>query len=163
MVAKIIDRYVAEVMRYIPPMERLKAERDLKEVIYEMLEDYMEGERPVGRDARAVIRDLGPAYYVASEYNQRKRKARRRRRIAAGRALDRLVHVIFALSMTCVVLGAAALALGITDNMIAIFTGAMLAIGLVIIGMFRPLPSEDRRPRRKRQPSAGTDRHYRNL
>ena len=39
MVAKIIDRYVAEVMRYIPPMERLKAERDLKEVIYEMLED----------------------------------------------------------------------------------------------------------------------------
>ena len=75
MVERIIDRYVADVMRYIPPLERLKAERDLKEVIYEMLEDYMEGERPVGRDARAVIRDLGPAYYVASEYNQRKRKA----------------------------------------------------------------------------------------
>ena len=157
MVAKIIDRYVAEVMRYIPPMERLKAERDLKEVIYEMLEDYMEGERPVGRDARAVIRALGPAYYVASEYNQRKRKARRRRRLAAGRALDRLIHVILALSMICVILGAAALALGITDNMIVIFTGAMPAIALVIIGMFRPLPPQDRRRRRKRQAAAGKD------
>ena len=157
MVERIIDRYVADVMRYIPPLERLKAERDLKEVIYEMLEDYMEGERPVGRDARAVIRALGPAYYVASEYNQRKRKARRRRKIAAGRALDRLVHVILALSMICVTLGAAALALGITDNMIAIFTGAMPAIGLAIIGMFRPLPPQDRRRRRKRQAAAGKD------
>ena len=157
MVERIIDRYVADVMRYIPPLERLKAERDLKEVIYEMLDDYMEGERPVGRDARAVIRDLGPAYYVASEYNQRKRKARRRRRIVTVRAFDRLVHVILALAMTCVLLGAAALALGITDNMIAIFTGAMLAIGLVIIGMFRPLPSQDRRPRRKRRTASGKD------
>ena len=153
MVERIIDRYVADVMRYIPPLERLKAERDLKEVIYEMLEDYMEGER----DARAVIRDLGPAYYVASEYNQRKRKARRRRRIVTVRAFDRLVHVILALAMTCVLLGAAALALGITDNMIAIFTGAILAIGLVIIGMFRPLPSQDRRPRRKRRTASGKD------
>ena len=117
----------------------------------------MEGERPVGRDARAVIRDLGPAYYVASEYNQRKRKARRRRRIVTVRAFDRLVHVILALAMTCVLLGAAALALGITDNMIAIFTGAILAIGLVIIGMFRPLPSQDRRPRRKRRTASGKD------
>jgi hypothetical protein len=156
-VERIIDRYVADVMRYIPPLERLKAERDLKEVIYEMLEDYMEGERPVGRDARAVIRALGPAYYVASEYNQRKRKARRRRRLAAGRALDRLIHVILALSMICVILGAAALALGITDNMIVIFTGAMPAIALVIIGMFRPLPSQDRRRRRKRQAAAGKE------
>jgi hypothetical protein len=156
-VERIIDRYVADVMRYIPPLERLKAERDLKEVIYEMLEDYMEGERPVGRDARAVIRALGPAYYVASEYNQRKRKARRRRRLAAGRALDRLIHVILALSMICVILGAAALALGITDNMIVIFTGAMPAIALVIIGMFRPLPPQDRRRRRKRQAAAGKD------
>ena len=117
----------------------------------------MEGERPVGRDARAVIRALGPAYYVASEYNQRKRKARRRRRLAAGRALDRLIHVILALSMTCVILGAAALALGITDNMIVIFTGAMPAIALVIIGMFRPLPPQDRRRRRKHQAAAGKD------
>ena len=159
MVERIIDRYVADVMRYIPPFERFKAERDLKEVIYEMLEDYTEGERPVGRDARAVIRALGPAYYVASEYNHRKKKARRRRRVAAGRALDRLVHVILALSMTCVVLGAAALALGITDNMIAIFTGAMPAIGLVIIGMFRPLPSQEGRPHRKRRTGAGKDAH----
>ncbi len=159
MVERIIDRYVADVMRYIPPLERIKAERDLKEVIYEMLEDYMDGERPVGRDARAVIRDLGPAYYVASEYNQRKRKARRRRRLAAGRALDRLVHVILALSMICVVLGVAALALGITDNMIVIFTGAMPAIALVIIGMFRPLPPQDRRRQRKRQAAAGNGTH----
>ncbi len=159
MVERIIDRYVADVMRYIPPLERFKAERDLKEVIYEMLDDYMEGERPVGRDARAVIRALGPAYYVASEYNQRKRKAKRRRRIAAGRALDRLIHVILALSMTCVILGAAALAFGITDNMIVIFTGAMPAFGLVIIGMFRPLPPQDRRQRRKRRTAAGKDAH----
>ena len=65
--------------------------------------------------------------------------------------------MILALSMTCVVLGVAALALGITDNMIAIFAGAMLAIGLVIIGMFKPLPSQDRRPRRKRRTVSGKD------
>lgn len=150
MVEKIIDQYVAEVMRYIPPLERRKAEKDLKEVIYEMLDDYMEGERPVARDARAVIRELGPAYYVASEYNHRKKKARRRRKMIAGRAFDRLVQIIFALSMTCVVLGVAALAFGLTDNMIAIFTGAILAIGLVIISMFRPLPDPERKIHKKR-------------
>lgn len=150
MVERIIDHYVAEVMRYIPPMERFKAERDLKEVIYEMLDDYMEGERPVGRDARAVIRELGPAYYVASEYNQRKRKARHRRKIVMRWAFERLVQIMFALSMFFVVIGVAALALGLTDNMIAIFAGAILAIGLVIIGMFRPLPDPDRKARRKR-------------
>lgn len=149
MVERIIDRYVADVMRYIPPLERKKAERDLKEVIYEMLEDYMEGERPVGRDARAVIRELGPAYYVASEYNTRKRKARHKRKVVARRVFDKLVQVIFALSMFCVILGVAALALGITDNMIAIFTGAILAIGLVIISMFRPLPDPEKKRRRK--------------
>jgi hypothetical protein len=58
-----------------------------------------------------------------------------------------------------VVLGVAALALGITDNMIVIFTGAMPAIALVIIGMFRPLPPQDRRRQRKRQAAAGNGTH----
>ena len=86
---------------------------------------------------------------MASEYNTRKKKARHKRKVVARRVFDKLVQVIFALSMFCVILGVAALALGITDNMIAIFTGAILAIGLVIISMFRPLPDPEKKRRRK--------------
>lgn len=158
-VERIIDRYVADVMRYIPPLERIKAERDLKEVIYEMLDDYMEGQRPVGRDARAVIRDLGPAYYVASEYNQRKRKARRRRKAIAGRAMEKLIHAVLALSMICMILGVAALALGITDNVIVLFIGVVPAIALAMISMFTPLPSQNRRQRSRRRAVAEKKTH----
>ena len=68
MVTRIVNRYVEQVVDLLPFWEKSHARKALKDVIFEMLEDYCEGERPVGRDARAVLSVLGSPEELANQY-----------------------------------------------------------------------------------------------
>lgn len=64
----MIKRYVKEVLKYLPIRDRRQARRIILDTIYERLEDYTDGLRPIKKDVKAVLRELGSPAKVAYAY-----------------------------------------------------------------------------------------------
>lgn len=65
---RMIKRYVKEVLKYLPIRDRRQARRIILDTIYERLEDYTDGLRPIKKDVKAVLRELGSPAKVAYAY-----------------------------------------------------------------------------------------------
>ena len=123
MVRKIIDQYVDDVVRQLPVSRRKQAEKKLRGAIYEMLAEYTDGEKPVSRDARAVLRELGSPDEVAdSYYRQRKRPKGNRGKITAE-TVARFTRLLMILSAVFVSIGILLIVTRITSNTALVFAG----------------------------------------
>lgn len=65
---RMIKRYVKEVLKYLPIRDRRQARTIITATIYERLEDYTDGLRPMKKDVKAVLRELGSPAKVAYAY-----------------------------------------------------------------------------------------------
>ena len=139
MVRKIIDQYVDDVVRQLPVGKRKQAEKKLRGAIYEMLTEYTDGEKPVSRDARAVLRELGSPDEVAdSYYRQRKRSGGKHRRIPAGAAV-KLIKILMIISVVLVTFGTLLIVTGVTSNTAFVFSGAVIALFVMAVRMSIPV------------------------
>ena len=138
-VRKIIDQYVDDVVRQLPVSRRKQAAKKLRGAIYEMLAEYTDGEKPVSRDARAILRELGSPDEVAdSYYRQRKRTGGKHRRIPDGAAVS-LIRFMMILSAVLVIFGTFLIVTGVTSNTALVFTGAVIALLVMVVRMSIPV------------------------
>ncbi len=88
------------------------ARRKLKNLIYQMLEDYTEGDKPTRQDLWAVLEGLGTPSEVGRQifnhyYLERKEFLRKAKRLAALAS-----RVLYGISLALVILGIGLLAFG---------------------------------------------------
>ena len=138
-VRKIIDQYVDDVVRQLPVSRRKQAEKKLRGAIYEMLAEYTDGEKPVSRDARAVLRELGSPDEVAdSYYRQRKRPKGNRGKITAE-TVARFTRLLMILSAVFVSIGILLIVTRITSNTALVFAGTIMGLLVMVIRMSMPV------------------------
>lgn len=65
---RMIKRYVNEVLKYLPIRDRRQARAIITATIYERLEEYTDGLRPIKKDVKAVLRELGSPAKLAYAY-----------------------------------------------------------------------------------------------
>ena len=141
-VVRMIDKYVDEVVRYLPLWRRKSARREIREKLFEMLRIYCEGDRPTVRDARAVMHIAGDPRRAAADYERehegervrRKRKARRR----AGHIAQRIEELIFAAAVILLIGGLASVVIGKSPNPGLFVLGAAMAVAVTVIRMVVP-------------------------
>lgn len=63
----LVERYVHQVGRYLPPKERAEIEAELRSQLYDQLEDRFDG-APSQADTVAVLAEFGHPYQIASAY-----------------------------------------------------------------------------------------------
>ncbi len=142
MVSKIVDRYVKHFEQELPITYRRRAGAQLREVIYDTLNEYCGGDRPVSKDAYHVLREIGPSRVLAREYKMRYSRNHRRRHHVQVRKLIRILETaLLALSVLLILTGLILYAAGTTGNLKLFIAGGILG---VILGFIRMLLPEKR-------------------
>ena len=139
MVRKIIDQYVDDVVRQLPVSRRKQAEKKLRGAIYEMLTEYTDGEKPVSRDARAVLRELGSPDEVADSYYRQRRKTGRKHGKIPAETAWKIIRFMMILSAVFVISGTLLIVTGVTSNTALVFTGAVIALLVMVVRMSIPV------------------------
>ncbi len=158
MVSRIINQYVDDVTQQLPIAVRKSVDRELKDIIYEKLDDYTDGQRAVSRDVRAVLREMGSPDEIADIYyaeidRRRKKKARENKQ-----SLEDASGVVFGVSIMLVILGLVLLIAGVTSNVFPILLGAVLSLSVMLSKMFGPtIEKLDTGSRKLRRKKAGPD------
>ena len=150
MISDRIDLYVEEAVRPLPRRMRPGARRRLKNLIYEMLEDYTEGDKPTRQDLWTVLDVLGEPAEVGRQmldHYVRERKVFIRK---ARKLVMMVSRVLYVLAFLLVAGGIAALASGPTANALPLGLAAIcgaVALGLQVIfpGLFDRSYPESRR------------------
>ncbi|MDO4804930.1 MAG: hypothetical protein Q4A32_08945 [Lachnospiraceae bacterium] len=156
MVSRIIDRYVDEVTQQLPIGVRKAAERSLKDVIYEKLDDYTDGQRAVTRDVRAVLREMGTPDELADAYYKEIARRKKNKKRDAAQNLEEASSVVLGVSVMLVVLGLILLACGVTSNVFPILLGAVMALSVMLSKTFgSTIKSIDTTRRKMRESKAG--------
>lgn len=141
MVSERIDEYVGEALRHFPRRMRVPARRRLKNLIYQMLEDYTEGEEPTAQDAFAVFDALGDPSEVGQQifgYYDRERKENVRKAKKLARTVGFVLQVLAILLVVVGIVlltvdtGASALPIGLA----AVFGAITLALRVLYPGLF---------------------------
>lgn len=65
---RMIKSYVKVVLKYLPIRDRRQARAIVTATIYERLEEYTDGLRPIRKDVKAVLREMGHPSKVAYAY-----------------------------------------------------------------------------------------------
>lgn len=65
---RLIKSYVKAVLKHLPILDRRKARAIITATIYERLEEYTDGLRPIRKDVKAVLREMGRPSAVARAY-----------------------------------------------------------------------------------------------
>lgn len=65
---RLIKSYVKAVLKYLPICDRRRARAIVTATIYERLEVYTDGLRPIRKDVKAVLREMGRPSAVARAY-----------------------------------------------------------------------------------------------
>lgn len=65
---KMIKTYVNDVVRHLPFYERRKARRIITATIYEQLNEYTDGLRPLRKDVKEVLKEMGRPSKLAKAY-----------------------------------------------------------------------------------------------
>jgi len=146
---KKIQRYVGDVVAFLPQHRRSWAERELTEMITDLVRDHAAGREPDILDARAVLEELGDPEVMALSWmevddideRERSSSAVGAVRSAAGRgsgrpaitaSLNRLVSamllVFTVLSFVLTGVGIVALSTHAINTMLPVFLGCVLAL-----------------------------------
>ena len=144
-----IENYVKKAVSYLPYKMRTEASADLEEMILDMVRDHAGSREPDILDARAVLRDLGKPEdmalsWIESQDGKNIQTSGPAAWLAAhlaaldGLSIEKanhLLHVMtFVLSILAVLFvgfGLLALSTHVIDNMLPIFVGCVLALGVV--------------------------------
>ena len=90
LIEKKINAYIHNVIVRLPLYARNGADQDLRDMIYEMLDDYAGDHEPDILDCRDVLRDLGSPAEMAEAYKQSVKLERERNREQEG--VRKLTH-----------------------------------------------------------------------
>lgn len=139
----LIDRkvagYVRAVTNQVPLRDRGRVDRELTDLIYEMMKEYAGGKEPDILDCRDVLRDLGTPEEVAAAYIETKqsgKKPGRTREFLASRSgrMLRLVYTILTVLAVCLVaFGLIGLGTQTISTMLPIFLGVVIALMIVLM------------------------------
>lgn len=139
MYRRIINRYVQAIVDRLPFWVKKRAEKDLKKVVYAMLHDYCEGERPTGRDVRAIIQELGRPSEVADRYYYQQHRPRKKTsRAVWRRRLQKLQLAVTVLAVCLIFAGVVQLFVGMAPNLLLFMIGTILAVIVVIVQFVAP-------------------------
>lgn len=133
MCKKIIRCYVDATLEYLPIRDRKKAKKMVTGLIYDRLEEYCEGQRPVVRDVRTVLQELGKPADLAYAYYDRFHKALFPN--IEWKILFRyFVRAVTVLALILVAVGVVDLVVGV-GNIRFIIAGTLLGILVVLYQM----------------------------
>lgn len=148
LIDKKIQRYVQDVAKYIPARRRKAAERELTDMITDLVRDYAGDREPDILDARQVIEELGEPEMMALSYMESAvetdvhseeraarpsatgiREAFRSLSVAKMNKVLSLVLMVFTvLAVVFICFGMIALGTHMITTMLPVFTGCVLAL-----------------------------------
>lgn len=164
MVSRIIDQYVDDVTQQLPIGVRRTVERDLKDIIYQKLDDYTEGQRAVSRDVRVVLREMGSPDEIADLYYVELAKRKKKKRKKMSQSLEDTSRLILGAGALLIVLGMVLLITGVTSNVMPIMIGAVLALGVMLFKTFGPvilqIDAERKKPQEETAASGEEDEEF---
>lgn len=126
MIDKMIKRYVKEVCEYLPILDRRQARQILTATIYERLNEYTNGLRPIRKDVKHVLREFGKPGKVARAY-YRDFHIPFRERLNIKSIQEHMLQVISVLALLLVGIGIAQLLLG-HSNIACLVIGAFIGV-----------------------------------
>ena len=144
-----VDNYVKKAVSYLPYKMRAEASSDLREMILDMIRDHAASREPDILDARAVLRELGtPEDMALSWIESQDGRIPRAAGPAAwlvshlaaldGLSIEKANHLLEVMTLVFSILavlfvgfGLLALSTHVIDNMLPIFIGCVLALGVV--------------------------------
>ena len=129
LIEKKINTYIHNVIVRLPLYARNGADQDLRDMIYEMLDDYAGDHEPDILDCRDVLRDLGSPAEMAEAYKQSVKLERERNREQEGvRKLTTVSAVLMVAAVLLIGIGLVAVSVKLTSSMLPLFIGAVLAL-----------------------------------
>ncbi len=143
-----VERYVEEVVSYVPAVSRGRAAKDVSEMVYDMIRDYAAGREPDILDARTVIRVLGSPEEIAATWMaaNKDRKTENTQRaeeflfglklpfvgsMSRGKALryiNLISNLLMVLAAVFVVVGLLAVGTHVIRSMLPVFIGCIFAL-----------------------------------
>ena len=136
---RIIEKYVDEAAKSSPLMTRAAVRSGLKDMIYEMLTSYCEGDRPTLRDAREVLRAIGSPEDAALQYRRQMGLEVKKSRKKALRVLKHVQELAFAIATLLMISGLMSVVIGKAGNIKAFLAGAVIAVTIVAVRNFIPI------------------------
>lgn len=123
---RMIKRYVNEVLKYLPIRDRRQARAIITATIYERLEEYTDGLRPIKKDVKAVLRELGHPAKLAYAYYEDFHEPFFRMPDLKNFS-EHTVQIVTVLAFVLVGIGVVQLLAG-SGNIISLILGAVLGI-----------------------------------
>ncbi len=143
-----VERYAMAVASYVPAPFKSRAEKDVSDMIYDMINDYADGKEPDILDAREVISSLGSPEDIAlrwmTTYKDRSRERGEMKELTVfgfkvpelqfltgektRRYLASLMNVFTMLSIVLILFGVLGLGTHVIRTMLPVFTGCVLAL-----------------------------------
>lgn len=146
MIDRKIQRYVKDVVAFLPARMKSGAEQEISEMITDLIRDYAGDREPDILDARKVIEELGDPEMMALSWletaEEMKRESSPVKQLAAGtgldlelpslekmnRALSALMLIITVMAVGCIGFGLIALGTHLISTMLPVFAGCVLAL-----------------------------------
>lgn len=130
---KIINRYLDKVLEYLPIRDRRKARKIISDMIYEALEEHVDGKEPTPKEVRAILRELGTPGDLAYAYYAEFHKPLVLN-FDVKKILNGVFRFISVLAFALVAAGVISLVVG-DGNMIYIVFGTVLGVLVVLYQM----------------------------
>ena len=146
MIDRKIQRYVKDVVAFLPARMKNGAEQEISEMITDLVRDYAGDREPDILDARKVIEELGDPEMMALSWletaEEMKRESSPAKHLAAGagfdlelpslekmnRVLSFLMLIITVMAVVCIGFGLIALGTHLISTMLPVFAGCVLAL-----------------------------------
>jgi len=128
-----IQRYTEATVNLLPFWERKSARRELTDTIYNMLQDYCGNEEPTLRDVRDILNELGSPDSMADQFYTRKRKTASFSGKGIRIFLNALMKAMMIAAVGCLIFGIFVLVTGLSNNMMPVVFGGLLA--LMVVGI----------------------------
>ena len=138
MISNRIDLYVEEAVQPLPRSMRTGARRRLKNLIYEMLEDYTEGDQPTRQDLWTVLEVLGEPAEVGRQmldHYVREREVFIRKAKKLAMLTSRVLYI---LAFVLIAYGIASLASGPAANAVPLGLAAICGAAALGLQVFFP-------------------------
>ena len=142
MYRRIIDRYLKKVLEYLPVRDRRKARRIISGMIYEMLEEHTDREKPTAKEVREVLKELGTPGELAYAYYDEFHKPLKIH-LDVKKIFQGLFRFITVLASILVAAGVISLVMGV-GSMIYMVFGTALGVLVVLYQMVMTVGEEKR-------------------
>lgn len=133
MTRRIINRYLDKVLGYLPIRDRRKARKIILGMIYEVLAEHVDGEKPTPKEVRAALRELGTPHDLAYAYYAQFHKPLMLN-FDIKKVVDGMFRFISVLALVLVAAGVISLAMGVGNTIYIVF-GTALGVLVVLYQM----------------------------